>query len=259
MIVGVVGPSYSGSTVLNYLLGTPARVTAVGEAHWIIDRAQLAGRSRLTCLDHDEACDLFTAEVLAEMASAPPDGWYRRLAQRIGAEVMVTTDKHPEIYQRLGLPDVAVLVYKDPRAQLASLARHEGGDPLEYVGEVVRIYEAALEWRGPGLAVCMEDLIDRPMVILSQLERALGVPYDGHALRFWESKRGHNMGGNFSTRTHQDPSDRDARWRASFHRRLAKDERWRVELPPRVAQAILDNLDVRRVYWELARRSRELA
>lgn len=119
-IVGLVGASYCGSTVVSAALATLPGVIAPGEVHWLLDpNPHLA---TYLCRHHREAC---TRLPVGLRQGATAANAYARLDQALGpATVLVTSDKSWWQFRRYPqLPSFCLLLTRDPVTHVASLAK----------------------------------------------------------------------------------------------------------------------------------------
>ena len=128
--IGLVGPSFCGSSLLNLLFDAMWGVIGIGESHWILDGDDprifgddlLHGNRCIDCYPND--CSIFTDRFLDDLRLNPKN-WWQKFANQSGAvAAVVSSDKNPQYYQRLGIPDVLVLIYKDFRALISSHLIH---------------------------------------------------------------------------------------------------------------------------------------
>lgn len=186
-------------------------VASVGETHWIVDRDHGCRECR------DEPCPVFASDLLVSLrglSEADRKGqWWPLIAEAAGSRVVVSSDKRPLHFEKLGLPSSWIFLYKDPVAHVYSKARR-----LARGNEQERITDAdvtkALAWlvkntherldflesQGAPTAVLRnESLVLRPVATARRLASFLGVPEDPTCVEYWNHDH-HYIGGNFSVR-----------------------------------------------------------
>ena len=184
--------------------------------------------------------------------------WWKSIAEGTGHEFVISGDKRPSHFERLGLPDMLIFIVKDPRSHIVSrAARSKRRSNLVHYGEGAPEFsldndELALEmdnWlkhtRGyinwalrskkPLLAISLESLIENKVPYLESIANWIGVENEPSALNFWE-KDLHYIGGNHSIKRID-----DTRY---FYRDLKIDKRWTKVLSEAQSELILGDLDV---------------
>lgn len=219
-VVGLVGCDFSGSTLMSSILNGIDGVASVGETHWIVDQE----RGCREC--YSAPCPVFSPELLGRLQDIPEEDragrWWPILAEATGAQVVVSSDKRPRHYKRLGWPDTFVFLYKDPVAHVYSKARrlatekgHECvtdddvAEALEWLILHSNAHLRFLENREKPVAVLKnENFILDPEAVLQRLCAFLGVETDLTALDYW-TKEHHYIGGNFSVRARRASKETD--------------------------------------------------
>lgn len=225
-VIGLVGADFSGSTILSAVLDGLNGVQSVGETHWIIDRGlhcreccpgdnRCMWDSGCEC-DYDANCPVFGSGVLNQLRELDEvdrrDNWWRIIGAAAQASVVISSDKRPSHFERLGLPDKYIFTFKDPVAHVFSRAKRvaeEAGSKIldEHVAEGVDWLVTKSQYRvdfllrsGKELALVKnEDFSRNPQRVLNSLAGYLGVKADGRALKYWNHDH-HYIGGNFSVR-----------------------------------------------------------
>lgn len=250
-VVGLVGPAFSGSTLLSMVLDGLPGVAGVGETHWITDYGW-GNRDKPNCMSHGPECPVWTPEFLTHLENHPTN-WWPQIAKRTGCQILVSSDKNPLNFDRFGRPDKVIVPYKDPRAWVASWFRHqETTDTEEAISRMFGHYVRDLKWleqnQIPWISVSIEDLAANPDSVLRALATWLGVEFDPSALDI----RAHShcqIGGN------QDAALRESEsYRATFGEGIRVDNRWTTELPPGVAESVIIDPRVKDVLSRLQER-----
>jgi hypothetical protein len=201
--IGILGPSYCGSTMLGCILGSLPGVAYVGESHWLY-----RGEHKCRCRQPD--CPL-------EHVAINGSGWWEGLARALDADVIVSGDKNFNNFRPLGNPDVAMILCRDPRAWVVSYHHYktmrEGKIDLtldelpppsalsisNYIhlwGYALRMSRSWCDAHGiPYLVVDLSTFLEEPETELQHLCELLGLDFDADALHF-ERKTHHHVGGN---------------------------------------------------------------
>jgi hypothetical protein len=252
-LVAIIGPSFSASTVLNYILDGLPGVLGAGETHWIVHEHpdnELAGRCRLC---GPSPCPVFSEQLLGRLAATQSD-WWGRLATAAGVDVVVSADKSPSYFGRFGMPDLALVPWRDPRAWVTGLMSRRPGTELTAAMErFVSEYRSKTTWLDtngiPWVAVDMYDrFIDHPEEHLKELASIIGVSPEPTAWRFWETSHhtigGGNMQGGFDKSLEQ--------WR-NAPKKLQRNEAWRERLTAQQARRVVENLAIQEIVHTLNR------
>lgn len=243
-VIGILGPSFCGSTILGLCLDGLPGVAFVGETHWLLDDPTSTLR-RLPCREcYPDPCPRFTPELIARLHAAQAEGrWWPAMAADIGCDVLVTSDKVPSSYDRLGLPDVLLSPRKHPCAHVRSAIRYLHEDHI--TDETI---EAAIGWLHehtmmglywaserdlPVVPVDIAAFAREPAVELHNLctRLDLGDFVQGFAATAADptNSEHHHVGGNFSLR---DRRAGTAHRSAYFGTAVRPDDQWRTELTP---------------------------
>jgi len=132
--------------VLSCILGTLPSVANVGESHWLREPElrQKPDPARFPCRTCGPTCE--TLEPLATHRG-PEAGWWQRVACRYGTPAwLVSSDKRPLYFDRYGLPDVAMVLYRDPLYWCRSRHSRQGTPPAEAADVWSRLYLRVLAW-----------------------------------------------------------------------------------------------------------------
>lgn len=226
-VVGMVGCDFSGSTILSAVLDGLDGVHSVGETHWIVDRGlhcreccpgdnKCMWDSDCEC-GFDADCPVFTKKVLEDLRAIPEgdrrDRWWVTIAEAADARVIISSDKRPSHFEKLGLPDSYIFTFKNPVAHVFSRAKRQSKE-FGYGRISNEIVEEAIGWLTFNAGFRIDFLFDNarrlavveneafsadPQRALSESARFLGVDPDPAALYYWDHDH-HYIGGNFSVR-----------------------------------------------------------
>lgn len=181
-VVGILGCDYCGSTTLNAIFNCLPNVLAVGESHWIIDKAwNCKNCKNIPCPEHASCpdcstssrceahrvckscelvpcplhgrcrecesapCRIFTDELLTRLRTMedPHGQWWSTIAESANVSNIVSADKKAFHYDKLGVPDYLLLVAKDAREHVLSFAKRRPKDPAQ--GDDPRMSDEAIE------------------------------------------------------------------------------------------------------------------
>ena len=218
--IEIGGTSYSGSTTLNLILGSLPGVIAIGESHWLVDmheklrlKHQLQKKTIFESSDeeYDKAfyqcrlcnnnCTHYTREFRQKLKSGSHTTWHKELAQQFKSDIIVTSDKHPDIIRRLdnSLSNATVVLFKHPYN--AWLSYQKRNPSLSYfIHEYTYAYQRFLYDyvnKGPLIFLQWERFVDTPEEYLKILCNKLEIPFDQNALNYWQKKH-HYIGGNYN-------------------------------------------------------------
>lgn len=202
--IAIVGTSFCGSTVTSYVLGSLPGVATIGESHWLTDTPNSG--ERIYCAHCGAGCALWTDAFRQELVDDRRD-WYVKIAQRLETSVLVSSDKTPDILERLdpGRDYDLVVLFKPPALSAGSHLRQMrlSGITIRmewYLGFWREFYSRYLDGfatKGAKVFVNAESLYAAPESGFRALSSALRLPFEPSALEYWR-KPHHAMGGNFN-------------------------------------------------------------
>lgn len=222
-VIGIVCPSYSGSTMLSSVLAGIPGVFCPGETHWLAEEVAPDWRTHCRQCWPANECPVFTDGVRKSFHDDQND-WWPRMAEIGKTGIVISADKHLSYYAALGLPDVALIPYRNPISwacswALKTLELGGGGNESPHA----RIYDAGLLRRGlstwrqqteqslaaidarnlPAVVVSMERMAVVPSMGLEILCDALDLPGSAETRANLLTLRPratavHSIGGNFS-------------------------------------------------------------
>jgi len=231
-VVHVMGASFSGTTLLSYLLGSHPQIRTLGEIMcWFCWHREppafsgfysketvkgiLPGLARCA-LCGKEPCPAFPGDLPARM---DPRSLYATMAHRLASDVLVDSSKHPTWYERTiednaSVRHVAVLLHKPVWGIVASRARymklaHIRDIPRDRLEGEVRFWryfysgfrDILRQHDLPGVNVRYEDLARQPRETLKRVLAILpGIPASSQAveaiLDTWWRRPPHQVSGN---------------------------------------------------------------
>lgn len=133
-VVPVLGMSYCGSTVFNYMMDSHSAVYGGGELHWLTHADKSDLDWTVECTTCRERCPLWTKERIDAMSAA---GFYAAVSELMEADIIVDTSKDPGWFKRIIDPSLnpdcrflPVVLTKHPVRHLSSFvcARDEWHD-----------------------------------------------------------------------------------------------------------------------------------
>jgi hypothetical protein len=197
------GASYSGSTLLNALLGSHPAIAGGGELHWLATEFE-----RGVCSFCREACRVWTPEV---RASINHENLYHSTAAAFGRPYVADASKKPDWFKGLlhlnpGLEATNILIVKHPVRHVASFLhkatfKKDGlDDPVRVLQALKNHYDRTEATLKPDMVVRYEDLAADPKAVLSAILATRGLAWDD-AIDDWQAQPHHHIGGNAGPRS----------------------------------------------------------
>lgn len=216
--IAICGVSFCGSTLTDRLLGGLPGAANICESHWLTHARQAQGYGPIDfqqgphpslkyCAACGPQCGVLSMAFRRDLARDSGD-WYRRIARRLGTEVLVSADKNPpKLVERDPLLRLdALVLFKSPQqAWLSALKRLPQGEGQSYYRQKCADYLAVWadrysflldHFRPQGRTVFLDfaDLARRPRETLAALCKALDLRFDASVLDQLPSR--HSIGGN---------------------------------------------------------------
>jgi hypothetical protein len=216
--VAICGVSYSGSTLIDRLLGSLPGAASIGESHWLtkalyprgydtIDFGADYADQLVKCSVCGAHCKVLTPKFRRGLAADHAD-WYFRIADQIGTKTLISADKNP---QKLADNDPllrldGLVVFKSlPQAWMSELHKRPPGKDKEYYRAECERYVAiwALSYRtylehfrptGKVAFLSFEAFARDPAPVLEAACGALSLEFDAGVLT--AIRPGHAIGGN---------------------------------------------------------------
>ncbi len=216
--VVICGVSFSGSTLMDRILGGLPGVRSIGESHWLtkarfetgydlIDFDNLTAHPMPNCSVCNAKCEVLTVDFRRSLAADYTD-WYFRISERLQAGTLISADKNPPklIDHDPLLRFDALVMFKSPiqawishREKLA--AGQDDASHLRhcrtYMDTWTQAYDTLLNhFRPAGKMVYLsfDRFVEEPATHLEALCGALNLPYDPAVLE--ATRPGHAIGGN---------------------------------------------------------------
>jgi len=213
-VVGIVGPSYCGSTIFERIIGRHQGVQTVGESHWLLG-TNVPWRGRCSFCAEEE-CGVFSSQLLAS-ARDHEYHWFDWLQTAVGdPKIMLSSDKNVVVYDRIGAPNKAIVLFRDPIAWCTSWVVNAGRQEERYAfNELPRLpddklmkaafqfriqYTRIFDWLKqhsvPYVVVNMNALVDEPRTWVSWLCKLMGLTFLTESLNISDQFPLHTIGGN---------------------------------------------------------------
>jgi hypothetical protein len=198
-LINVCGASFSGTTMLDLMLGNAPDAASCGEVGaWF--RPRRHDRIELSCPCGADPCPRWES-----FAGVPEDQFHRQAMDRWGVHYLSDSTKRLSWVldanrwaAEAGLRVVNLLIWKDPVTHAYS--HWKRGTPIpEAQRRFVRYHERLLGLKIPFAAVHYDDFTRSPAAHLAEVCRVADVPYFAGKEEFW-ARRHHNLFGNEGTR-----------------------------------------------------------
>jgi hypothetical protein len=212
--VAIGGASFTGSTALGILLGSLDGAANIGESHWLVDGVPRIGNGSSVMLDFavdppprgyfagfcrvcGRDCPALNPEFRVGLA-ADPTGWYRRIAQQLQADILVSSDKAANSYRRLA-PDLdfdLIVLYRNPADYIRSTKRKTLFNLTNALKKWVNTYQVIdqLQPHGKRIFLNWDSFAARPVEHFEHLLEILELP--GTSAIFNRLRLGHFIGGS---------------------------------------------------------------
>jgi len=246
-ILSILGPVYTGSTMLSGLLHGLPGVMSIGEIHHYY-----TGQFGCSLCGPSKKCPVLS--LLSTKKLGDGKRLYEQLAEvgsELGFDIVTNSDKSIDTVMShvpAGVAD-GIIMFKSPEAYIASFIRHgqatsEGRDILESIPKWFQYIRAWSRSHMRRVAyVEYEQLAGQPEETFTRLCAALDLPKPALPLVFPPEKPWHNVAGNT-----------DAYYGVSHGpRSIYLDDRWKTELPRELQAHIATFEPVQRLLAELRR------
>ena len=250
-ILGILGLDYSGSTMVTNVLSGISNSASIGESHWILDK-------NLGCKEcFNKPCPIFTKDMLARLRRKELDDgeWWEIIAEYTKSDIIISSDKSPRIYERFGVPDYLLFLYKDPKANINSWCRRQFKDTINTSGyysedqinkgiawwkkNTISIFDWLNDNISKNIAVLnLEDFCVNPYEGLAEISGWLGAEYDHTTVQFW-TKDLHYIGGNHSVKRLSNEK--------FFYKSIKIDDRWKDKISPQCQSVIDEDEEIKEI------------
>lgn len=261
-MIAILGTSYCGSTLLEMLLDSQPGLAGAGEVRWFTDAPENQ-KFKSICTIHSFSCPVFTDKLRQECRKYPRE-LYQRVQRALDAPVLLTSDKHYQVYEIHGFPDKAIVCFKHLAGSVLSFKRHEGISTQEHLECWQSIYLnnfAFLDsYEIPYICVQAENLWNTEYEI-RRIMNFLDMPFDKEALkRWWDKKNIHRIGGNSGVHKNLDWDNpnwtvetSNISWYKMNYRKIVPDTRWKTDLLEEDLQLVEDNKEVMELFRYLSK------
>jgi hypothetical protein len=285
--IGIVGTAFCGSTLVSVILDGLPEVAAVGETHCIIDKDMTRMWNCRTC---GNECEYLTDEFFDRLRNDPSD-WWKKFRQQMNMPAsrhgsddakreikhIVASEKWFAIYDKLGLPDQALLIWRNPVSWCCSWLMHKAMNKRNDVtlGELnptesdirgamskwVNFYRNALLWirkrRIGSVFLHFESFVVDTRYELGRLCTRFGIEYSSSAI-YYTSMEHHHICGNGGVTISSPPAEgKKGRkyWEEHLkeipHGKLSKDLRYKKAFSGKQIRMIENDLDVMKMFEAL--------
>jgi hypothetical protein len=205
-LVTICGESYSGTTMLELMLGHSARAFSCGEvAYWY--RPVTQSHRRLDC-----GCGADPCGAWEQLRDIPAQRFHAELCRRLDVDLVTDSSKRlswvvdVNRWAAVGRIDVVNLaIWKSPLAHLYS--HWKRGKPLSNAMRRYRRYYARLlSWGAPLMTVSYDRLTASPAAELAAVCQRIGIDYFPGKESFWNAQL-HPLYGNRRTQSQVGASD----------------------------------------------------
>jgi hypothetical protein len=230
--VAVGAVSFSGSTILSYVLGSLPGCRSAGESHWLVDES--SNGKLLGCCQCGQECRVLTPSFREELRH-DQTGWYQRIGRQLGADILISSDKTPRLLDRFDPQREfdLIVVFKEPGVQFGSYkkAMDRRNTPYHaenYLKSWVEFYEGLSRYEvcGQRLFLDSASFQKAPADVISKLCGALELRIDESCLNYWAANH-HTVGGNFNpySRLKNEPTRMAVRAQSAYP---LTEEEWHI-------------------------------
>ena len=256
-VYGIVGCSFSGTTLLSLLLGAHSRVFSTGEAHQAFQAYRCLvpdPNGYRHCAMHHVSCKFWTESFLEECDKGDLDLLYNRVREEhAGTDVVLHCFGTPKVYtemlQRSNRLDGLIILFKRPVAYYSSAKTHLDRSLEDacndYVHRYTQTLEICSELHIPSFTLFYDDMATKLTSRLESLCDWMGLDYEPTMRIPWAvADQFHSVGGNTGVYTHMwDDSTRNwvlrsdywketyspdhSEWVEKNYQTVTLDEKWR--------------------------------
>jgi len=200
----ITGSSYSGSTILNTLLGSHPQVAGGGELHWLTTHTADG-----VCALCGVNCAVWTPEVREAITHA---NLYDATASVFGRPFVCDASKKPHWFDTLlplyeGVPRTNILIVKHPVRHVSSFLHRATikpnmeayRDPQYVLAHLASYYRRAEEVMSLDLRIRYEDLVTDMPAVITRILSHQDLDYVD-TIGDWQSLEHHHIGGNAGPR-----------------------------------------------------------
>ncbi len=229
-VINIFGMSYSGSTLLNFMLDCVAEVYGGGELHWLLTQHAPGQTYKAHCTHCKENCPIWTPAVCSGIESK---GFYSTIAGLTDAKVIVDTSKMLSWFierQNMAESNITyhnVLLVKHPLRHITSLLTNAGvtatedkHDAIEKaIGTFDSYYRETFGYlqKNSSLIVHYEDLVLQNLQTINRILSLVDLKHNRQTLDCFDYVH-HQIGGNagpiylatkeWPTKRHEQPKER---------------------------------------------------
>lgn len=260
--------SYSGSTLLNFMLDCVSNVYGGGELHWLLTQHSPGQTYKAHCTHCKDNCDIWTPSVSSSFES---EGFYSKIANLTGSRVIVDTSKMLSWFiQRQHMAESNItyhnlLLVKHPLRHITSLLINSGVTSSEDKGDAIEkaistfdsYYRETFAYlqKKTFQIVHYEDLVLRNLQTINRILNLVDLKHNRQTLDCFDQIH-HQIGGNagpiylatkeWPTKRHEQPKQRLKHYESKAG--VFVDNKYQDFLNGEEIKSILD--DHRIQHWE---------
>lgn len=210
-VINIYGMSYSGSTLLNFMLDCVPGVYGGGELHWLHTQHSSESAYKAHCTNCKDECDIWTPE---RCENVPESDFYQFIQKITGASVIVDTSKIISWFDtrakanELNVTPHNFLLVKHPFRHLASLVinqKNESASQREAglkkaIGVFSSYYREVLRYLSPTHEniIQYEELVRNNIETINRILVKTGQQHQESTLNCF-AKEHHQIAGNGGT------------------------------------------------------------
>ncbi len=201
-IIYVLGADFSGTTLLDLILGSTSYSASLGELFSFMEPTSKAHEQpRCSC---GSDCGLWQREKFGADPYSVLHAWHQK-------SVLIDSSKHPTwlLQQKKANPNLkleCILIWKDPYTYAQSCANR--GNNKGWADKWLRYHRAVLQLEIPVYSLSLQNLVDNPEPTLEKLCHHLDLPFEKSMLDY-KSHQHHIVFGSATARLalHEPGSD----------------------------------------------------
>lgn len=219
-IVGIVCPSYSGSTLLTALLGSHTHIFEGGELHWLLSQDKALVQNIINKSESLLQTDLFWQQLFEQQLDS--SNLYDAVFSQVDERIIIDSSKRPGYYEQVTAQNsnrsfVFVYLLKHPMRLLASHVMHRSEKPefqhlsrpqvIDHILSDLHhqiVYQQLISAKlGRGnriLVVQYEEIVTQTRSVLQYITGELGISFEEEMLDY-HHKEHHMLGGNAGPRS----------------------------------------------------------
>ena len=244
-LIGIVGTSYCGSTLLSFILGSHPEVFATSELNTLFRQ-----KEKTQCSICKEECSFWTKEFVKDLLNNIKERYFwvaEKANNDLDKTITVFSDKNPKVYQASKIQcNKYITLFKRPEALVNSYKIHNKSenlnDPLQLY---IETYNSSFELSNNEY-IFYDDFAKNPEKIIKYLCKDIDIKYSKDMLDFWNHEH-HTISGNSGVHMHvwgeerRDKTFDTPYWKdvyskehtqfiKDYYREIKLDEKWKEQL-----------------------------